>query len=74
MEFKKIIDYVEENKKEYLQRILEENKLKLEAQKYLNGLTREELKHVLSSAGFEVEDGEGKVIFTREENITDEKS
>jgi phosphoribosylaminoimidazole-succinocarboxamide synthase len=38
-----------------------------EAESYLNSLTREELKKVLSSAGFEVEDGEAKVIFTGEE-------
>jgi hypothetical protein len=39
----------------------------IEAENYFKSLSREELKNVLTEAGFEVEDGEGKVIFTDKE-------
>jgi arsenate reductase-like glutaredoxin family protein len=69
MEFKNIVDYVEDNKKDYIEKELVENKQKLEAKNYFNSMTRDELKQVLSDAGFEVVDGVGKVIFTGDENV-----
>lgn len=43
-----------------------------EIKKYYDGLTKEELKQRLIEAGFEVEDGEGKIIFTEQKDILNE--
>lgn len=42
--------------------------LKEKIQKYLDSLTDEEFEEVFSSAGFEVLEGSGKIIFTDEQS------
>ena len=45
------------------------NKFKKEAKGYLNNLSRDELKSLLTESGFEVEDGNGELVFTERRNL-----
>lgn len=43
---------------------MNEKELKNELQTFFNEMTRDEVKSLFNDLGFEVEDGEGKIIFT----------